>query len=458
MNVMKFGGTSVGSPDAIRRCAELVEREMKLSGSKPMVVVSAYSKITDKLLDAARRAVKGEQEPVYLEIAKRHKEILKGLELPADLAEDLLKELKDLLYGIQMVREVTPRLYDHVASFGERISARTFAAVLRKRGHKEAESFDAFDLGFATDSRFMNARPLPDINERLSAGFAAHKKKLAVVTGFIGKDPNGDITTIGRSGSDYTAAIFGAALGAEQIQVWKDVPGVMTSDPTLIKDAQPLARLSFSEASELAYYGAEVLHPATMIPAMKKNIPVRVLHTFDPDAPGTTITPKGELDARRPVKCIVYKEDQVLINVRSERMLGMEGFMARLFNVMDRNHVVIDMISTSEVSVSMTTNVTDKARLDTLRKDLEGMLKDLDESVKVKTEIQTGKCIVAIVGEGMKHSVGLAARTFKAVSVSKTSIQMISQGASEINITFLIDNQEIPSVVGALHTEFFPKA
>lgn len=457
MNVMKFGGTSVGNPESIQRCAELVEREIKLSGEKPLVVVSAYSKITDKLLEAARKAVKGEQEELYKDIVKRHKEILKGLGLSPELGANLLADLKDLLHGIQMVREVTPRLYDYVASFGERLSARTFAALLQKRGHKEAEAFDAYDLGFATDARFMNARPAPDINERIAAAFAPHRKKLAVVTGFIGKEPNGDITTIGRSGSDYTAAIFGAALSCNEIQVWKDVPGVMTSDPTLIKDARPLARLSFAEASELAYYGAEVLHPATMIPAMKKNVPVRVLHTFDPAAPGTTITPKGEIDPKHPVKCIVYKEDQVLINVRSERMLGMEGFMARLFNLMERHHVVIDMISTSEVSVSLTTTVTDKNRLETLRKDLEGMLKDLDPNVKVKTEVQMDKTIVAIVGEGMKHSVGLASRTFKAVAASKVSIQMISQGASEINITFLIDNKEIPNVVTALHAEFFPK-
>jgi len=457
MNVMKFGGTSLANPDTIRRCAELVEREVKLSGHKPLVVVSAYAKITDTLLDAARMAVKGSHDKLCKQIFKRHKDIVKGLGLPADLSADLLVDLKDLLHGIQMVREVTPRLYDHVASFGERLSARTFAALLRKRGIKQAEAFDAYDLGFVTDARFMSARPAPDINQRIRAAFKPHKKKLPVVTGFIGKAPNGDITTIGRSGSDYTAAIFGAALGCPEIQVWKDVPGVMTCDPSLIKGARPLGRLSFAEASELAYYGAEVLHPATMIPAMKKNVPVRVLHTFDPDAPGTTIIPKGVMDAKHPVKCIVYKEDQVLINVRSERMLGMEGFMARLFNMMERHHVVIDMISTSEVSVSLTTNVTEEERLAALRRDLEGMLKDLDPNVRVKTEVQPGKTIVAIVGEGMKHSIGLASRAFKAVACSGVSIQMISQGASEINITFLIDNKEIPSVVNALHDEFFPE-
>ncbi|HYG74645.1 MAG TPA: aspartate kinase [Planctomycetota bacterium] len=447
MKVMKFGGTSLGSPEAITRCAELVEREIKLSGKKPVVVVSAHSKVTDKLLDAAKRAVKGDIDAPMKAIADRHFEILDGLKLPRSIAEKNLSELHDLLRGIHMVKEVTPRLYDYVTSFGERLSSKCFAALLRARGHKEAEAINAYDLGFVTDSKFMNARPLPETYERIHEAFKPHCNKLVIVTGFIGKDKNGDITTIGRSGSDFTAAIFGAGLHAEEIQVWKDVPGVMTCDPSLIKSAQPLPKLSFEEASELAYYGAEVLHPSTMVPAVMKDIPVRVLHTFDPEAPGTLITTKGEIDPKRPVKCIVYKEDQVLINVRSERMLGMEGFMARMFAIFERHHIVIDMISTSEVSVSLTTNTTDPQKLKSLEKDL--------IELASKVEIQPGKSIVAVVGSGMKNAVGLAARTFRAVSASGVSLQMISQGASEINITFLVDNSEIPKVCDSLHKEYF---
>jgi len=419
MNVMKFGGTSLGSPEAIVRCAELVEREIKKSGSKPVVIVSAHSKVTDKLLEAARKAVKGDVESPFQAVAKRHHEILDGLKLPRSIADKLLDELHDLLRGIHMVKEVTPRLYDYVASFGERLSARCFAALLRTRGHSDAEAFDAYDLGFMTDSKFMNAKPLPDTYERIAAAFRVHDSKLCVVTGFIAKDKNGDITTIGRSGSDFSAAIFGAALHAGEIQVWKDVPGVMTCDPTLFKDARPLARLSFAEASELAYYGAEVLHPSTMAPAVKNNIPIRVLHTFDPEAPGTLITTEAQIDARLPVKCIVYREDQALINVLSERMLGMEGFMAKMFAIFEKHHIVIDMITTSEVSVSLTTNVTDPAKLESLKKDLQEM--------PSRTEIQTAKCIFAVVGEGMKNAVGLAARTFKAVASVGVSLQMISR-------------------------------
>jgi aspartate kinase len=447
MKVMKFGGTSLGSAEAITRCAELVEREIKLSGETPLVIVSAHSKVTDKLLDAARKAVTGEIDGPFKAVADRHFELLDALKLPRTIAEKNLAELQDLLRGIHMVKEVTPRLYDYVTSFGERLSSKCFAALLRARGHANAEAVNAYDLGFQTDSRFMNARPLPETYERIHQAYKPHAGKLLIVTGFIGKDKNGDITTIGRSGSDFSAAIFGAGLHAQEIQVWKDVPGVMTCDPTLIKSAKPLAKLSFEEASELAYYGAEVLHPATMVPAMMRDIPVRVLHTFDPDAPGTLITTKGDTDAANPVKCIVYKEDQVLINVRSERMLGMEGFMARLFAIFEKHHIVIDMISTSEVSVSLTTNTTDQNRLTDLEKDL------LELASKV--DVQQGKSIVAIVGQGMKNAVGLASRTFKAVAAAKVSLQMISQGASEINITFLVDNSEVPAACASLHKEYF---
>ena len=202
------------------------------------------------------------------------------MKLPRSIAEKNLAELLDLLKGIHMVKEVTPRLYDYVTSFGERLSSKCFAALLRARGHQDAEAINAYDLGLITDSKFMNARPLPETYARIAEAFKPHAQKLVVVTGFIAKDKNGDITTIGRSGSDFTAAIFGAALKAQEIQVWKDVPGVMTCDPTVIKTARPLAKLSFEEASELAYYGAEVLHPATMVPAIMHGIPVRVLHTF----------------------------------------------------------------------------------------------------------------------------------------------------------------------------------
>ncbi|MCX7803893.1 MAG: aspartate kinase [Planctomycetota bacterium] len=441
MIVMKFGGTSLGDPSAIRKCAEIVERHL---ARKPLVVVSAHSKVTDMLLNAARAAVKGDVEGPFERIRKRHYDILDGLGLPHETIEKNMKELGDLLRGISMVKEVTPRTLDYAASFGERMSSKAFAAYMRKRGHATAEAINAYDLGLVTDSRFTNARPLPESYDRIPRAFEPHREKLVILTGFIAKDKNGDITTIGRSGSDYTAAIFGAALGAEEIQVWKDVLGILTADPTIVPEARPIERMSFAEASELAYYGAEVLHPSTIIPAVKAGIPIRVLHTFDPDAPGTVICDRCEPNGAHPVKSIVYKEDQILVNITSTRMLMAEGFMAKIFNVFERHHIVIDMISTSEVSVSLTTD-SDEG--------LDAACEELREFATV--DVERGKAIFAVVGEGMRNTIGMAARTFAAVAEAGVNIRMISQGASEINIAFLVDNKDIPATVKSLHRRFF---
>ncbi|MBN2419424.1 MAG: aspartate kinase [Deltaproteobacteria bacterium] len=452
MNVMKFGGTSLGSPELMTKCAELIEREINLTGENPLVIVSAIGgtpsqpKVTDLLLLAAENAVKGEWEPYFRAIEDRHHEILEGLGLPGEISDNMLSELEDLLRGIQIVREATPRLYDFAVSFGERICAKCFTALLRKRGHKQAEAVNSYDLGLVTDSRFMNASPLLESYDRIREFYRQYDGKLLVVTGFIAKDKLGEFTTIGRSGSDFSAAIFGSAIGAKEIQVWKDVPGVLTADPSLIPHARPLERLSFSEASELAYYGAEVLHPATLVPAIQHGIPVRVLYTFNPETPGTTIVAEASTDHDNPVKSIVYKENQSLINVKSEKMLGSESFMARLFNILENHHVVIHMLSTSQVSVSLITDVKDMARLAALQRELE---------IIGKVEIDFNKTIVAVVGEGMKNIIGLASRIFRAVAAAGVNLQMISQGASEINLAFLVDNKEIPATVKALHGEFF---
>ena len=454
MNIMKFGGTSLGSPELIIKCAELVEREIKLSGENPLVVVSAIGgassqpKVTDLLLMAAEKAVKGEWELYYKNIKDRHYGILDGLGLPHEIADKNMKELNDLLHGIHIVREVTPRLYDFAVSFGERICSKCFAALLRKRGHQNAEAINAYDLGLVTDSRFMAASPLPESYDRIMEAYKQHVGKLLIVTGFIAKDKRGEITTIGRSGSDFSAAIFGAAIGAKEIQVWKDVPGVLTADPSLVPNAGPLERLSFSEASELAYYGAEVLHPATLVPAIQHGVPVRVLHTFNPEAPGTMIVAEASVNDYQPVKSIVYKENQSLINVKSERMLGSESFMAQLFKIFENHHIVVHMLSTSQVSVSLITDVTDIECLTILRRDLEMI---------GKVEIEFDKAIVAVVGEGMKNVIGLASRVFAAVAEEGVNLQMISQGASEINLAFLVDNKDIQAAVQGLHREFFEK-
>ena len=423
MIVMKFGGSSVGDRDRIRTAAGLVVERLPL---KPLVVVSAVgsssgadgrprAKVTDLLIGAARKAVAGDPLSGFQEIQERHYEVLDGLELDRGLIEGELAELNELLRGVFLVKELTSRTLDYAMSFGERISAKILAAEIVRRGVKAA-AVDSYDIGFLTDGRFGAAHPLSDSPARIRDAVAARDEDLIVTTGFIGKNAGGEITTVGRGGSDYSASYFAAALGAEEVQIWTDVDGVLTADPSLIKEAHSIERMTFREAAELAYYGAQVLHPATMVPAVEKGIPVRVLNTFRPEAGGTLIVPdtQGEEDGPARVKSIVYKEDITLINITSTRMLGQTGFMARLFDVFGRHEVVINMIATSEVSVSLTTDCTERAEA--------------------------------------------AAEELRKSEVAEVVVQMISQGANEINIAFLVDDADVPKVVNGLHKEFFPGA
>jgi aspartate kinase len=437
--VMKFGGASQANPERIRNCAEIVLERLD---QQPLVVVSAISGITDALISAARSALEGEVDAPFRAIQTRHVEILQGLGLSPDLVEVELNGLRDLLHGISLVKELTLRTIDFVMSFGEAMSSKIMAAQLREMGAK-SEVIPSVDLGFCTDSNFSNAQVLAETYDnipRLLEG--RHQDRVVVTTGFIGKNHRGEITTIGRSGTDYTAAVFGASLGASEIQIWKDVDGVMTADPAVIKNAKLLKTMSFVEASELAYYGAEVLHPSTIAPAVKRDIPVRVLNTLKRNEPGTVVA-KGPCP-EPPVKSVVYKEDLTLIDVFSPRMLMEGGFMARLFNVLEKHGVIIDMISTSEVSLSMTSD------------SVEGIPAAVEEIREfAEVSVDKGQTIVCLVGEGMRSGIGIAARVFAAVRDAKVNVRMISQGSREINIAFLVRNQDIDVTIRALHREFF---
>jgi aspartate kinase len=437
--VMKFGGTSQANPERIRNCAQIV---LDRIDQQPLVAVSAISGITDELIGAAKSALGGEVEAPFRAIRTRHLEILEELGLPMKLISGELQRLHELLSGISLVKELTLRTLDFVMSFGEMMSSKILAAQLREMG-ASAEAIPSYDLGFRTDSKFSNAQVLNETYENIPEKLAGrHEQMVVVTTGFIGKNHRGEITTIGRSGSDYTAAVFGAALGASEIQIWKDVDGVMTADPHVIESAKLLEVMSFAEAGELAYYGAEVLHPSTIAPAVKRDIPVRVLNTLKSDQPGTVIV-RGPC-TEPPVKSLVYKENLCLIDVFSPRMLMEGGFMARLFNVFDKHGVIIDMIATSEVSLSLTTDSEDG---------LDAAVEEIEEFAEVQAE--KGQTIMCLVGEGMAGSVGVAARVFGAVRDAGVNVRMISQGAREINIAFVIKDEDIDVTVHALHREFF---
>ncbi len=437
MIVMKFGGTSVGGADEIRNVAKIVKSHL---GRKPVVVVSAVKKITDRLIELANLAKDGKAEERFAEIKSIHYEILEKLKLEKRLLENDFSEIERAAKKINR-KELDAKALDLFQSFGERMSSKIVAAQLNAAGAK-AQAFDSWELGFATTADFGNAEPLDGSYVALKKSISA-LKVVPVITGFIGKTEKGDITTLGRGGSDYSGAIIGAAIDAEEIQIWTDVDGIMSTDPKIVKNARTLDKISFAEASELAYFGAKVLHPKTILPAVRKNIPVLVLNTFNPKGKGTTIL-KDIGATEKTVKAITCKKNITLINVDSKRMLGAYGFLARLFDVFYKYKQSVDAVATSEVSVSMT--VDNEKNIDNIISDLKGI---------ADVEVLRDRVIVCVVGEGMRHTPGVSGRTFTALGKNNINIEMISQGASEINITFIVDGKDAEKAVKLLHQEFY---
>ena len=439
---MKFGGTSVGSAEQIRRVGKIIADRRERS---PVVVVSAVGGITDRLWKLARLAVDPESsaaaEALLAEIVRVHTDILEEVELPQDLLDDLFGEFRDLVRGISLIREVTERTHDYLVSFGERLSSRIVSGHLTKVG-TPSRAFDAFAVGLITDGRFGAARPLDDVDDRIREHLGG-LKVVPVITGYIGRNESGEITTLGRGGSDYSASIFGAALGAEEIQIWTDVDGVMTCDPRLDPNATYLEKLSFAEASELAFYGAKVIHPQTMIPAIRKSIPIRVLNTNRPEFGGTLIVDQLD-DSERYVKSISVKDHVAVVNVIAAPMLNQYGFLAKIADVFTKYEVVIDMIATSEVSVSMTTDQS---------VDLDPVINDLAKFSEVR--VDRDKAIVSVVGERLQEAEGFAARVFDTVRDVGARVDMISYGATRLNLSFLISSARSPEVVKALHQKLF---
>jgi aspartate kinase len=437
MIVMKFGGSSVSNGERIRRVLEIVRARLD---RKPVVVVSAFRGVTDDLFAAADEALHG-REGLLEKIRGRHYETMGELGLPPGLVQEPLAELAVLLKGISLVKELTPRTLDYVVSFGERLSARVIAAAFEKAG-VPCDPHDAFDVGMLTDDHFGSAQPLPEAPAELRRHLGG-RAKLPLLTGYIGKTRGGDITTLGRNGSDYTATIVGAALDAEEIQIWSDTDGVMTADPRIVPAARPIEFLTFDEASELAYYGGKVLHPSTIVPAVLKGIPVKVLNTFKPEHPGTTVLAKLERP-QNGVKSIAHHLSNFVVNIRSSRMLMGHGFLARIFGAFAEHRVVVNMISTSEVTVSVT--------VDSPR-NLDAAVESLSRFAEVTVE--KDRAIICVVGEGLKSTPGIAGHVFEALREAGVNVLMISQGASKINVALVVADRDAEAAVRALHRKFF---
>ncbi|TCD48132.1 lysine-sensitive aspartokinase 3 [Chlorobium sp. N1] len=455
MAVMKFGGTSVGTARAMQQAISIVVRQA--GEGAPLVVLSACSGITNTLLKIADASGRGSLEEA-LELVgevRRHHLGLVGELVPEGAGreavtlriEELLGRLELLVKGVEIVGELTERSRDMFCSFGELLSTTVFAAAMQALGHR-AEWVDVRKV-MITDERFGFARP---VISRCKANTDAVIRPLleagttVVTQGYIGATEDGRTTTLGRGGSDLSAALFGAWLHSSQIQIWTDVDGVMTCDPRVVPDARSIRVMTFSEAAELAYLGAKVLHPDTIAPAVEKNIPVLVLNTWHPDAKGTLITNDPErlsgMSYGGLVKSIAVKKGQSIINVRSNRMLGRPGFMNELFDVFARYRLSVEMISTSEVSVSVTVEDAPFS---------EELLGELGEFGQV--DIEHGVATVSVVGDNLRMSKGVAGRIFGALA--GVNLRMISQGASEINVGFVVGEQDVPTAVNGLHREFF---
>jgi len=435
MIVMKFGGTSVEDATAIDRSCHIVRERLS---RQPFVVVSALGGATNGLLEAGSLAARGELDKAMSiadRLEYRHTELL-----PA--AAEHFVRLRELLKALSAIGEFSPRTQDLIASYGEALSSLIFADRLRKLG-VESVHVDARQC-VVTDDSFGKAAPLIEVTEsrleqaarsNLSAG------RVIVMGGYIGSTLSGTITTLGRGGSDYTAAIVGATLKAEEIQIWTDVDGMMTADPRIVAGAWKVKEISFDEASELAYFGAKVLHPMTVLPAVEKNIPVYILNSRKPNGTGTRITRQAR-PCRNVIKSIACKRGITVVTVSSSRMLMAHGFLRALFEIFDRHHTSVDMVATSEVSVSLT--------LDNVLS-LDAILKELRQLGDV--EVTSRTALICLVGNNLKYTPGVASRAFG--SLSQINVLMVSHGASNINFSFLVTERDAEAAVEKLHADFF---
>lgn len=448
---MKFGGTSVESAEAIERVARIVASRRK---RYPVVVVSAMARVTDQLVSMGHQAAAGDCESaldLLQAIRERHSraaEELLGRKRAATLAprlESHFAELENFVRGLAAVRELTPRGSDYLLSFGELLSSIIVADAFTVRG-LNAAWVDSRDC-LVTDSTYTRAVPqMAETRERCKKKIAplVAKKRIPLMGGFIAATAEGIPTTLGRGGSDYSAAIFGAALDADEIEIWTDVEGMMTTDPRLCPGARTIKQISFNEAAELAYFGAKVLHPATLLPAIHKNIPVYVLNSRNLKSTGTEITAQAP-PSRDTFRAITAKSGVSIVNVVASRGVGVHGFLRSVFEAMDRHSASVDIVAISEVSLSFT--------METKRLP-QALLNDLEQIAEVNCE--QNQAIICLVGEDIHGKPGIAASVFNTVAEAGVNIRMISQGASEINISFVISEADVPMAVRQLHEHFFP--
>jgi aspartate kinase len=447
MIVCKFGGTSVGDAAAIRRTTEIVRGRV---GRQPVVVVSALAGTTNALLAAAEQAAGGNLVSAIATIESsraRHMTAVTELlgddaaanEIAADVSV-MFDEIAHLVEALSVLGHATERSLDAISSMGEQLSAPVITAAFRCAGI-DAQLVDARQV-IITDSQFGRAEPQPEAIAGACRDFVTPlvlAGKVPIIAGYLGSTVHGVTTTLGRGGSDYTAALLGAAIDAEAIEIWTDVDGMLTADPRVVENPQLIDHIRFDEAAELASFGAKVLHPNTIAPAVRRGIPVYVLNSTNPAGSGTKIT----FDApRMPVRAIAGKGNTAIVKVRSTRMVATPGVLRAIFDVFERNRTSVDVVTTSEVSVSMT--VDDDKYLDVVV----GQLREFGD-----VGVERGRAIVAVVGAGLGESSPSMALALKAIG--DVRLHMVSLSATGINLTLIVDGEELKPVMRRLHAAFF---
>ena len=442
MIVMKFGGTSLANAERINNVVNIIKSRLNRN---PLVVVSAVGGVTDKLICAAKEASKGINPTEKAnEIINIHRDIMKSLNLDYDFLEDDFMNLHDSLNGIYLLKELSLRSLDLISSFGEVFSSKILASYMTSIGIISRQ-LCGWESGIITDGNFGSAEVLeesyPNIKDSLS-----NLDKIPIVTGFIAKDRDGNITTLGRGGSDYTASIIGSALNVQEIEIWTDVDGIKTADPQIVPNAIQWGTVTFNEASEMAYFGARVLHPKTIKPAVKRQIPVRILNTYNPENKGTLVLND---DVENPMfRSISSKNNITIIRVCSTDMLLAHGFLAKIFEIFNKYRISIDIVSTSEVTVSMTLD-----NINSSLKNLDLAISELKEIGNV--EILKDTSIVCIVGRGIRGRLGVLGRIFNVCKNEGINVEMVSQGASPLSISFVVKKEDSVKLIKDLHKELF---
>ncbi|TSC86546.1 MAG: bifunctional aspartokinase / homoserine dehydrogenase 1 [Parcubacteria group bacterium Gr01-1014_8] len=458
VRVLKFGGTSVGSPDAIRHIVKIVQQRGKTRIAA--IVVSAFSGVTDELIAIGKLAAKKDQsyKGFLAALEARHidavKELISRKNQDASIAQVkvLFRFLEGAVQGVSLIHELSSGALDYIMCYGERLSAHIVADVLRDKGIR-TEYLNARNIIF-TDENFGSASvDFPETNKAINAYFKKHHS-VQVVTGFIASTPDGKTTTLGRGGSDYTASILGAALDVDVIEIWTDVSGVMTADPRTVKEAFPIKEMSYTEAIEVSYFGAKVIHPPTMQPAREKNIPILIKNTFEPEAPGTIISSKSA-DNGALAKSITSIGNVALLRVQGNDMPKIRGVLSRLFGALSKHAINVIVITQASSQHSITIAVLG-ADADTARKaideefELERRTHRMDRTI-----VETKLAVIALVGEGMRNKPGVAGRLFQTLGRNGINIVALAQGSSELNISFIVRESDTTKALNAIHTSFF---